>query len=213
MCASPEKLTSTLESFEKCGIDYLHLDIMDGVFVPNFTLGTDYCRHMKKLCSIPLDIHLMIVKPEEKIAWFPAEKGDIISVHIESTDNMPAAISEIHKLGARAFVTINPATPAEAILPYIDTLDGVLVMCVNPGFAGQKLIPETLTKITEVRRLLDENGRQDAEIEADGNVSFENAEKMYAAGANIFVAGTSSVFTKSMSLEEGIAEMTRRITG
>lgn len=211
MCAAPDRLPQTLEIFEAEGIEFLHIDIMDGVFVPNFTLGTDYCKSMKKLCSVPLDIHLMITSPEKKISWFPAGQGDIVSVHIESTDNLSSAIDEIKKTGAKAFVAINPATPAEVLLPYIFKLDGVLVMCVNPGFAGQKLIPETLGKITEVRKMLDEAGRADVSIEVDGNVSFENAEKMRAAGADIFVAGTSSVFTPEMTLREGIAKFRGRI--
>ncbi len=203
MCADALRLGEALEEFEKCGIEYLHIDIMDGAFVPNFTLGTDYCKILKKAVKIPLDIHLMVEKPEEKLAWFPIGEGDIVSVHAESTKHLQKALTAIRQAGSKAYVAINPATPLSVLEEVIPDLDGVLVMTVNPGFAGQKLIPQTLDKISRVRKMLDSQGRCDAEIEVDGNVSFENARKMSDAGANIFVAGTSSVFTDKFSLAEG----------
>lgn len=204
MCADALNLGSTLKEFEKNGIEYLHIDIMDGAFVPNFTLGTDYCKILKNATSIPLDIHLMIEKPEERLDWFPIGEGDMVSVHAESTRHLQKILKAIKDKGAKAYVALNPATPLCFLEEVLPDIDGVLVMTVNPGFAGQKLVPQTLDKIRRVRKMLDEAGKTDAEIEVDGNVSFENAEKMSAAGANIFVAGTSSVFKKELSLEEGI---------
>ena len=207
MCADWMNLKETLVTFQECGIEYLHIDVMDGVFVPNYTLGPDYCKAMKANSSIPLDLHLMVERPEEKLDFFPIGAGDIVSIHAESTHHLQRALNKIRALGAKAFVALNPATPLCALEHILPDIDGVLVMTVNPGFAGQKLIPQTLEKITQVRRYLDEKGYTRLEIEVDGNVSFENAVKMKAAGANIFVAGTSSVFAKGMCLSEGIARM------
>ena len=207
MCADIFTLGDTMDVFEKNGVSYLHIDIMDGEFVPNFTLGTDYCRRMKQSSSIPLDIHLMINDPEKKLSWFDFGEGDIVSVHFESTKHPYLALQMIRERGAKAFLAINPGTAASVILPMLPVMDGVLVMTVNPGFAGQKLAESTLAKITEVRELAAKAGRDDLLIETDGNVSFENAVRMSRAGADIFVAGTSAVFRKDMSLEEGLKKL------
>ncbi|MCQ2484336.1 MAG: ribulose-phosphate 3-epimerase [Clostridia bacterium] len=211
MCADIGNIQGTLADFEKCGIEYLHIDIMDGHFVPNFTLGTDYCKAMKKLTSIPLDIHLMINEPENKLGWFDFGKGDIVSVHVESTAHIQKALNEIKTRGAKPFAAINPGTPINVLDEIVDDIDGVLVMAVNPGFAGQKMVPSALDKIRRVREYLDGRGRKDIEIEVDGNVSFENAVKMKASGANIFVVGTSSVFNSSFTLTEGIERFRKAI--
>lgn len=207
MCADIFALGETLKTFEKNGVSYLHIDIMDGEFVPNFTLGTDYCRIMKKATSIPLDIHLMINDPEKKLSWFDFGEGDIVSVHFESTKHPYLALQMIRERGAKAFLAINPGTAASVILPMLSVMDGVLVMTVNPGFAGQKLAESTLSKISEARALAEAAGKTDLLIETDGNVSFENAIRMSRAGADIFVAGTSAVFRKDMTLEEGLKKL------
>jgi ribulose-phosphate 3-epimerase len=207
MCADIFSLGETLDVFEKNGVSYLHIDIMDGEFVPNFTLGTDYCRIMKKATSIPLDIHLMVNDPEKKLSWFEFGEGDIVSVHFESTKHPYLALQMIRERGAKAFLAINPGTAASVILPMLSVMDGVLVMTVNPGFAGQKLAESTLSKISEVRALAEAAGKTDLLIETDGNVSFENAIRMSRAGADIFVAGTSAVFRKDMTLEEGLKKL------
>lgn len=207
MCADIMNMKPVLDTFKKTGIEYLHIDIMDGQFVPNFTLGTDYCKILKKNTTIPLDIHMMLENPETKIDWFPVGEGDFVSVHVESTRHLQRVLSLIRAKGAKPMVAINPATPISAIEHVLDDIDGVLIMTVNPGFAGQKLVPATLKKITSLRNYLDEKGYENVEIEVDGNVSFENAKKMRAAGADIFVAGTSSVFTDKFSLEEGIDKL------
>jgi ribulose-phosphate 3-epimerase len=207
MCADFMNMRSVLDIFEKQKIEYLHIDIMDGQFVPNFTLGTDYCKILKKNSSIPLDIHMMTENPETKINWFPFGKGDYVSIHVESTKHLQRVLTQIKERDAKAMVAINPATPINAIENVLDDIDGVLIMTVNPGYAGQKLVPATLRKISTLRNYLDTNGYNHIEIEVDGNVSFENAKKMREAGANIFVAGTSSVFTDKFSLEEGIEQL------
>lgn len=207
MCVDYMSLGKTLETFALQGISFLHMDVMDGRFVPNFALGTDFCRKIRKACTIPLDLHLMVERPEEKLDWFSPQEGEIVSVHWESTNHMQRLLTQIRGYGAKAFVALNPATPFTVLDYLLDVIDGVLVMTVNPGFAGQKLVPSTLRKITDLRAYLDTNGRKDCEIEVDGNVSFENIPKMRDAGANIFVGGTSSVFHSGATLAENIARI------
>ena len=204
MCADYANLADTLRQLEEAKIEYLHIDVMDGQFVPNFTLGTDYCRFLKSHSSIPLDYHLMITEPENKLDWFPIGEGDYVSVHTESTRHLQRVLTRIREKGAKPMVAINPATPLSAIEEVLADIDGVLVMTVNPGFAGQKLIPATLDKIKRLRALLDEKGYPNVEIEVDGNVNFPNAKRMKEAGANIFVAGSSSIFQQNASMEENI---------
>lgn len=207
MCADITKIKETIESFEKNKIDYLHIDIMDGLFVPNFMLGTDYIKRLRKITTIPMDIHLMIDKPEDKLDWFEIKENDIVSVHAESTVHLQKALKGIRDKGAKAFVALNPATPINTLEYVTDDMDGVLVMTVNPGFAGQKMIPATLNKITDIRNYLNSNKLSMAEIEVDGNVSYENAVKMKNAGADIFVVGSSSIFNSSETLDEGILHL------
>ena len=211
MCADLLNLGAELKLLEKAGIEYLHIDIMDGVYVPNYTLGTDYCRNLKKVSKIPLDIHLMIVEPERKLDWFEFGEGDYVSVHVESTRHLQRTLAAIRRRGAKPMVALNPATPLCSIEDVLDDIDAVLIMTVNPGYAGQKLVPATLDKIRRLRKMLDETGHQHVEIEVDGNVNFPNAIKMRDAGANIYVAGSSSVFDPTLTLEEGIAKLRENI--
>ena len=202
MCVDFMDLPATLRDFEEGGIEYIHVDVMDGTFVPNFTLGTDFIKQLKRNTSIPLDIHLMIEDPESKLDWFDFGEGDIVSIHVESTRHLHKAIAAVQSRGAKAFVAVNPGTPLCALDAVINIIDGVLVMTVNPGFAGQKLIPATLDKIAQLRK-----AHPALTVECDGNVSFPNARKMSDCGADIFVAGTSAVFTKDFSLLEGIQKL------
>jgi ribulose-phosphate 3-epimerase len=211
MCADILTLKDTLDVFAKEGIEYLHLDIMDGSFVPNYCLGTDYCKRIKAACNIPLDIHMMIEEPDRKLDWFTFGEGDFVSVHAESTKHLQRTLAAIRARGAKAMVAINPATPLSALEYVVDDLDGLLITTVNPGFAGQKLVPQTLRKISQAREWLDSLGRTDVDIEVDGNVNFPNAEKMSRAGANIFVAGTSSMFTPDLTLSEGINKLRQAV--
>lgn len=207
MCADFFMLRECIKNFEENNIDLIHVDIMDGSFVPNFTLGTDFVKALRENTNIPLDIHLMIDNPESKLDWFEFGKGDYVSVHFESTPHLYKAINAIKARGAKAMVAINPATPINQLESILDDIDAVLVMSVNPGFAGQKLIASSLRKISELRKYLDKNGYSHIEIEVDGNVSFENAKLMSEAGANIFVAGTSSIFSKDFTFSEGIRKL------
>lgn len=207
MCADIFSMKNVIEYFEKAGIEYLHIDIMDGIFVPNYTLGTDFCSRIKEYTSIPLDIHLMIERPEDKIDWFPISQGDYVSIHAESTNHIQRTLQRIRDAGGKPMLALNPATPVCMLENVMDDIDAVLIMTVNPGYAGQKLIPATLEKISATRRFLDSHYHPEIEIEVDGNVSFENAQKMRNSGADMFVAGSSSVFNSDYSLEDGITKL------
>lgn len=209
MCANFLNLENDIRIFEKAGIEYLHIDIMDGQFVPNYTLGVDYCKKLKEATKIPLDLHLMITEPERKLDWFaPALcAGDYVSIHCESTVHAQRALKKIRSLGAKPMLALNPATPLVALENVLDDIDAALVMTVNPGYAGQELIPATLKKIKRLREYFDGSGYPNIEIEVDGNVSFENARLMSEAGAGIFVAGSSSVYKAGADIAENIQKL------
>lgn len=195
------------------GVDYLHMDVMDGVFVQNLMLGTECIKHIRKISPLPLDIHLMIERPEDKLAWFDIQPGEYVSIHVESTNHVQRALARVREYGAKPMLALNPGTPLVMAEDLLDDVDAVLLMTVNPGFAGQKLVPQTLEKITRLRQLLDKCGKQHVRIEVDGNVSFDNAVRMRAAGADMFVCGTSSIFSKSGTLEENAARFRACISG
>ena len=207
MCANFLNLESDIRIFEAAGIEYLHIDVMDGHFVPNFTLGTDYCKKLKEASSIPLDIHLMIAEPERKLDWFAFGENDYVSIHCEATAHVQRALKKIRAMGAKPMLALNPATPLCMLENVLDDIDAVLVMTVNPGYAGQELIPATLGKIGRVREYLDAMGYPGIEIEVDGNVSFANAKLMSEAGADIFVAGSSSVYKAESNLGANIQKL------
>lgn len=209
MCADFFELEKSIRTFEANNIDLLHIDIMDGGFVPNYTLGTDFVKALKRKTNIPLDIHLMIERPENKLDWFEFGENDYVSVHYESTPHIHKALTAIKGRGARAMVALNPGTPISAVENLLDDIDAVLIMTVNPGFAGQRLVWATLKKIKRLREYLDKEGYENIEIEVDGNVSFENAKLMREAGASIFVAGTSSVFSKEATIDENIDKLNK----
>ena len=212
MCADIFRLEETLRAFEETGVALLHVDVMDGVFVPNYCLGTDYCKKLRARTSIGLDIHLMVTRPEEKLGFFAFGPGDTVSVHYESTPAPETALELIRNAGAEAFLAINPDTPAEAVLPFLPLLNGVLLMSVYPGFAGQPMAPGSIEKIAALRQLLDERGYGNVRIEADGCVSFVNAPRMRAAGADTFVSGTSGIFAPG-DLKENINRFCGGIEG
>lgn len=200
MCADMFDLKKSISLLEECGADFLHIDIMDGVFVPNYTLGTDYIKNLHKFTDIPQDIHLMITSPETKLDRFDIKKGDCVSFHYEATSDAAYCINYIANKGAYPILAINPDTDISVLKPYLPTLYGVLVMTVFPGYAGQKLVQGSIEKIKSTRDMCNEAGYSNIRIEVDGNVSFENATLMRQAGADMFVAGTSSVFCSNMQL-------------
>lgn len=204
MCVSEWHSEEPLRQLKAGGVELLHVDVMDGEFVPNLMLGTESIRQLRRITSIPLDIHLMIERPEDKLSWFDIQPGEFVSIHAESTRHLQRALAYIRSRGACPMVALNPATPLCMVEDVIADVTGVLLMTVNPGFAGQVLVSQTMDKIARLRRLLDSAGRADVLIEVDGNVSFENAPKMRLRGADIFVCGTSSIFQKEGTIPDNI---------
>lgn len=201
MCADLLNLEKAIKELEKANIDYLHIDIMDGSFVPNITLGFDLINSIKKVTDIPLDIHMMVYDPAKFIERMNLTENDIVSVHYESDIHIHRTLELIKNKGCKTGLAINPGTPVENVKNLTDYIDMLLVMTVSPGFAGQKIFKGADKKVIEARKLLTEWGYAHTLIEVDGNISLENGKKMYDSGADIFVLGTSSLFLKDKSLE------------
>lgn len=194
MCADLVNLKETIKVFEEQGVEYLHIDVMDGEFVPNFGLGVDYIRGLRGLTSIPLDLHLMIKDPEYKLQWIGIKESDIVSIHYESTYQVQRVLDWLAPFKCKRFLAISPATPIYVLEEVLDYIDGINLLMVNPGFAGQKIVPSTLKKAERIQAFLKERGREDIIIEVDGNITPENGNKLRKLGASIFVSGTSSIF-------------------
>lgn len=213
MCVDLMNVERDVKLLEEVGVDYLHIDIMDNHFVPNITLSTDFINGLRKITKLPLDIHLMMENPEQSFDRFSGcTKEDIISIHYEATVHIQRALGMLKDMGVKAGLALNPGTPLTVLEDLLSDLDVIVIMTVNPGFAGQKLIPATLDKIKRLRNMLDEKGYSHILIEVDGNVSFENAAKMHQAGANIYIAGSSSVFNADGNLSDNTNKMRKIIT-
>ena len=198
MCSELVNLKEVISIFEECNIDYLHIDVMDGEFVPNFGLGVDYIRGLRKLTNIPLDIHLMIKNPEYKLSWLGIKNTDIVTIHYESTFQVQRALDWLKPFGCKCFLAINPATPIYSIEEVLDYIDGINVLMVNPGFSGQKIIPSTLDKVERLIDFLKKKGKSKI-IEVDGNINNENGKILRRLGASMFVCGTSCLFKGDIS--------------
>lgn len=194
MCSDLINLKETISIFEEEGIEHLHIDMMDGTFVPNFGLGVDYIRGLRKITNIPLDLHLMIKDPEYKLQWIGIKPTDMVSIHYESTYQVQRVLDWLEPYGCKRFLAINPATPVGVLEEVLEYIDGINLLMVNPGFAGQKIVPSTIKKAEKVADFLVREGREDIAIEVDGNITPENSKILRAFGANIFVCGTSSIF-------------------
>lgn len=210
MCSDLTDLQETIKIFERTKIDYLHIDMMDGNFVPNFGLGVDYIRGLRKLTKIPLDLHLMIKDPEYKLQWIGIKECDIVSIHYESSFQIQRVLDWLLPFKCKRFLAINPATPISTLEEVLDYIDGINLLMVNPGFAGQKIVPSTINKARKVVSMLHECRKDNIEIEVDGNISPENAKILREIGANIFVAGTSSVFKGGVKDYEHNIEVLRK---
>jgi ribulose-phosphate 3-epimerase len=206
MCADFLHLAKDLESLEAGGADYLHVDVMDGGYVPNFTLGPDFCKALAKGSKLPLDIHLMVENPERHVSSFAAFPGCIVTIHPETSRHPLRTLDLIRSLGARAGIAIDPAMPIASVAEMLPYVGLACVMTVNPGYAGQKLVPTTLAKVRELADLVLEQGL-DVEIEVDGNVSWENIPRMVEAGAQVLVAGSSSLFDGTAGLADNLRRM------
>ena len=205
LAADFARLGEQVQQAEAAGADRIHVDVMDGHFVPNISIGVPVVKSLQKVTKLPLETHLMIENPDQFLEAFAKAGSSTLIVHFEGNSNLHRTIQEIHRLGLRAGVAINPATPAAAVTEILPDVDLVLVMTVNPGFGGQKFIESTLSKIQQVRQMISERSLP-CELEIDGGVDARTAAKGVAAGANVLVAG-SAIFEAA----EGIAAAMMRL--
>lgn len=193
LTASFANLESTIKELEEAGADYLHLDIMDGSFVPQITFGSKIVSDIKKITSLPLDVHLMIVNPEKHIDDFAKAGADIISVHYEGNIHLHKLIMQIKSHNVKTGIVLNPHTRVDVIEPLIDDIDNVLIMSVNPGFGGQKFITNSIKKIEETKKLI---AQRDIIISVDGGINLNTCSDVIKAGANLLVAGSAIIDSK-----------------
>ena len=189
-------LGDEIKSLEQAGADLIHVDVMDGHFVPNITMGPPIIKMVRKCTKLPFDVHLMISPVEKYIKAFADAGSDIITIHPEATDNLKRAVGTIKSLGKKAGVSLNPKTPISALMDVINDIDLILIMSVNPGFAGQSFMSEVLPKVTELRKMINDK-KLKIDIEIDGGINFETAPLAVKAGANILVSGTT-IFSGSL---------------
>ena len=206
LSADYARLADGVKQAEEGGGDWIHVDVMDGHFVPNITIGPPVVKALRKVTTLPLDVHLMIERPEQLIEAFVDAGADSLTVHVETASHLHRTIERIRELGAKPAVALNPATPLvvlDEILPYVDM---VLVMTVNPGFGGQRFIPTSTNKIAVLRSMIEERGLWGIDIEVDGGIAPKTAPEVVAAGATVLVAG-AAVFTGTGSVAENIAAL------
>ena len=189
-------LGDEIKSLEQAGADLIHVDVMDGHFVQNITMGPPIIKMIRKCTKLPFDVHLMISPVEKYIKAFADAGSDIITIHPEATDNLKRAVGTIKSLGKKAGVSLNPKTPISALMDVINDIDLILIMSVNPGFAGQSFMSEVLPKVTELRKLINDK-KLKIDIEIDGGINFKTAPLAVKAGANILVSGTT-IFSGSL---------------
>ena len=203
LSADFSKLGSEIKDLEKAGADLIHIDVMDGHFVPNITIGPEIIYKLRKYSSLPFDVHLMISPVHNFIKNFAQAGADIITIHPEATDNLDDSIKKIKSFNKKAGVSLNPETPINKVTPVLNLIDLVLVMSVNPGFGGQKFIDSSLDKVKQLRQEID-NRKLKVQIEIDGGVSFENSMAIKNAGANILVSGNTIFKENNGNLKKNI---------
>lgn len=208
LSANFANLQADIKAAERGGADYFHLDIMDGHFVPNISYGPIMAMTLRRITDTPLDAHLMITNPREYIPKFLDAGVELIYPHIEATYDVYRTVQLIKDLGGKAGITLNPATPVSHVEPLLDLLDSVLLMSVCPGFGGQSFIPSSISRITELRQLLDEN-KPEVRIAVDGGVSLENIKEIRRAGADFFITG-SAVF-EAPDIEQRVKDLKKTI--
>ena len=203
------RLADQVREAEEAGVDYIHVDVMDGHFVPNITIGPLVVKALRPITKLPLDVHLMIENPEFYLEDFSKAGADIITVHQEATPHLHRTIQQIHDLGIKAGVSINPSTSVRTLYEIISCVDLILVMSVIPGFGGQSYIHSCTNKIRKVREMLDDRGVS-ADLEVDGGVNVDTVNEVISAGANAFVAG-SAIFNDKNSVAENVSALRAKI--
>ena len=203
LSADFSQLGNEIKRLEKGGADLIHVDVMDGHFVPNLTIGPPVIKALKKNCSIKFDVHLMISPVHKYIEAYSNAGADIITIHPEATEDLSASIAKIKDLGKKVGVSLNPETKVNVIKNYLNQIDLVLIMSVNPGFGGQKFMPEVLDKIKELKNIQKEHNI-DFDIEIDGGINFENSKIAIEAGANILVSGTTIFKSNNGDIKKNI---------
>ena len=203
LSADFSQLGNEIKRLEEGGADMIHVDVMDGHFVPNLTIGPPVIKALKKHSSILFDVHLMISPVHKYIEAYADAGADIITIHPEATDNLQLSISKIKELNKKIGVSLNPETKIDIILDILNQIDLVLIMSVNPGFGGQKFMPEVLTKIQQLKKIQEEKGL-DFDIEIDGGINFDNCKTAIKAGANILVSGTTIFKSNNGDIKKNI---------
>jgi ribulose-phosphate 3-epimerase len=204
------RLADEVQAAEAGGADLLHLDVMDGRFVPNITFGHALVASLRKVTRLPFEIHLMVVEPEKQAPYY-VEYADMVHVHIEVSPHINRTLSEIRRMGAKCGVCINPGTPVSAIEESLPEVDRVMVMAINPGWGGQQMMPRQLEKVARIRELLDAGG-YGADIEVDGGVKVSNARQCLEAGASVLVCG-SSVFAPGTKVADNLSALRAATSG
>ena len=199
------RLGEQVKEAEAGGADWIHVDVMDGHFVPNITIGPLFVRALRPVTNLPLDVHLMIEKPEHYLADFAQAGADCLTVHVETCPHLHRTLQQIKELGVKAGVTLNPATPLSTLEEILPDVDLVLIMSVNPGYGGQSYIPGSTAKVARLRQMLDAIGSK-AELEIDGGVNTNTISEIVAAGATMLVAG-SAVFNQRAQIAENIRQL------
>lgn len=205
ICGNPLNLEADLEALEKGGIDYIHFDVMDGIFVPRYGLFPEYLKAIRSKTDLPIEVHMMVQDPEPYIDEFIRAGATILTPHIEPLSHAHRTVMKIKGAGAKVGLALNPGTSLSSIDYVLEDLDLVMLMAINPGIVGHKLIPETMKKIADLRRRIDETGK-DIIIEIDGGVTPESGIQMTEAGANMLVCGTGTIFQSPAKLDDKIRE-------
>ena len=203
LSADFSQLGNEIKRLEEGGADMIHVDVMDGHFVPNLTIGPPVIKALRKQCSIKFDVHLMISPVHKYIEAYSDAGADIITIHPEATDNLDESILKIKSLNKKVGVSLNPETKIDLIIDYLEKIDLVLIMSVNPGFGGQKFMPEVLDKIKELKKIQSKNNLN-FDIEIDGGINFDNCQSAIEAGANILVSGTTVFKSNNGDIEKNI---------